>query len=157
MNGFDEAWFQEHRAKMADYRQPRAVSIEPPSLIMFTLAKPTLLLNQVLRMHWTKQREYKRALSTEIARQLPDDPYRKPFEKATVMIRRFSAGVPDEDNLIGGVKHLVDCPLVRSGRHPWGLGLIRDDARLCLTLNVEAEKVRRTEQRTVVVVSEVEG
>jgi hypothetical protein len=103
-------------------------------------------------MHWTKQREYKRALSSKIARHLPDDPWRMPFEKASVLIRRMSIGVPDEDNLVGGVKGLVDCLLVRSERHPWGLSLIRDDAPSCMTLIVEAEKVPRSEQRTVVMI-----
>jgi hypothetical protein len=104
-------------------------------------------------MHWTKQREYKRALSTEIARQLPDNPYRKPFEKATVMIRRFSVKEPDYDNAVGGCKALVDCLLVRSETHPWGLGLIRDDSPKHMTSTIECERVKTlAEQRTLVMV-----
>src|SRR5690349_17928662 len=110
-NSFDEAWLQEYRAKMAGRQKPQKTAVVTPSLITFTLSKPTLLLNQLLHMHWTKQRDHKRALSTEIARLLPDGLCRKPFKKASVLVRRMSAGVPDHDNLVGGCKPLMDCLL----------------------------------------------
>jgi len=146
MTGFSEAWLREYQAKRA-----ATVAAPPPATIEFTLCRPTLLLNQTQRMHWRALSKYQASLSSEIARQVPDIPGRQPFQRAVVTILRFSVQEPDEDNLIGGTKSLVDCLLVRSTRHRHGLGFLVDDAPANLIRVIRhVHCAKRNEQRTVV-------
>lgn len=153
---FDSAWLREHETKMAALKPPPAASVATPNLISFALSRPTLLANTVLRMSWKDRMRHQRALSDEIASLVPHDPRRKPFQKAAVTIRRMSVGIPDHGAAHAGIKMLVDCLLVRSDRHPTGLGLCVDDDPAHMTLNVECERVmKRAEQRTVVLVEKL--
>jgi hypothetical protein len=180
MAGFDEAWLKAHQARMQTLRPSKTAApsvveaapkqsrhkagvrsdIGPPTLrpakiypagIIFTLSRPTRLLNVSIRQHWTARKKYQAALSAEIASLVPDvtEPY--PFERAVVTVTRHSIGTPDRDGFIGGLKPLIDCLLVRSARHPHGLGFIVDDDPEHLTLVANAVRCRtRGEQRTEV-------
>jgi hypothetical protein len=125
---FSEAWYRDHLAKRAGQPLPANAVV-----VRFTLKRPTKLLNEVLRMHWRARRNYAKALSGEIAKLVG---IITPMERASDTIERFSVKEPDFDGLVGGVKQLVDCLLIRSERHPHGLGLIRDDSPAHLDLIV---------------------
>lgn len=104
-------------------------------------------------MHWAPRRKYRDQLASDAADLTRHLPAGKPFEKARVTITRYSTQVPDRDNLYGGVKHLVDCLVVRCDRHPTGLGFIVDDDPDRLTLDVQHVRCsKRAEQRTVVLI-----
>ena len=149
MSQWSEAWLREYQAK-----RQAAVAVPASASISFTLNRPTPLLNVLMRMHWRARGKYQRSLSAEIASKVPHVPGRQPFQRATMTITRFSVGVaPDEDGLIGGTKILQDCLLIRSTRHPDGLGIIVDDSPGHLTVSVKAIRCRtRKEQRTEVVI-----
>lgn len=123
MTGFDDAWLRSYQAKRA----------APPSLdpalvsaaISFTLPRPIPLLNELLRMHWSKRRKYQKALAAEVSALLPPL-NRPPLERATVTITRYSVGVPDPDAVTP--KSLLDVLLVRSTTHPAGLGVLVDNS-----------------------------
>lgn len=151
MAGFSESWLREYQAKRFG-----AVAVRSPASIDFTLCRPTLLLNQTQRMHWRALGKYQASLSSEIARQVPDIPGRQPFQRAIVTILRYSVQEPDEDNLIGGTKSLVDCFLVRSTRHRLGLGFVVDDAPANLTRVIRHIRcATRQEQRTHVSIEQL--
>ena len=124
-----------------------------PRTIAFTLAKPTMLLNETLRTHHRVMARKQVALAWEIASQVTRPA--EPFARARVRIERRSTGTPDQDGAVGGAKSLIDCLLPASKRHPRGLGIIADDGPGCITLEVVAVKVKRDAQRTVVVVEEM--
>lgn len=149
MTEWSEAWLRDYRARI------HAPTPQHPTEIAFVLSKPTPLLNQLLRMHWTKKRKLQQSLSAEIARLVPAFPGRKPFDKATLTVRRYSVQECDRDGLYGGVKILADCLLVRSERHPDGLGFLVDDSPAHLTWDIESVLCgKRADQRTVVSLAE---
>ena len=156
MHGFDESWLRDHQARMAQTKPSPAASVATANMIAFTLPKPTVLLNVLLRMHWADRTKHARALSQEIAALIPNDPYRKPFRRAAVLIRRMSIKLPDYDNAVGGAKLICDCLLKRSPTHPNGLGLLVDDDPEHMALTVECERVAtRAEQRTIVTIERI--
>lgn len=164
MKGFSEAWLRDYLGKQAS--QPRAkrvtqpaspvpvlVAPQPTDVITFTLSRPTITLNEYLRMHWTKRSTYQRDLSDAIGRRVLAVPCRPPLQRAIVTITRHSLQQPDDDGLHGGFKPLLDCLLVKSDRHPHGLGFIVDDSpQHILCVPVWAACATRKEQRTVVVI-----
>lgn len=126
--------------------------------ISFELAQPTKLLNQVLRMHWSKRMKHQRALAWEIRMATMNSRPVVPFQRARVRIERHSLQTPDFDGMVGGFKHLIDCLLPPSSKHPVGLGIIVDDNPDCLRLTAIAMKVaRRADQKTVVVIEDING
>jgi len=109
----------------------------------FRLAKPTLTLNRLLRMRHWRRTQYARDLAIEL-RSTYRSPPPAPLEKARVVIRRHAIQAPDYDGLVGGCKPLIDCLLVRSDRHPHGLGFIVDDS--IDRLRLVAQHVQATSQ-----------
>ena len=107
MGGFDEAWLANYQAKRA--AEPLAAVASSGEAISFTLPRPIPLLNELLRMHWSKRRLYQRSLSAEIAALIPQALSRPPLQRATVTITRYSVGAPDQDGLTP--KSLLDCLL----------------------------------------------
>jgi hypothetical protein len=102
----------------------------------FRLAKPTLTLNRLLRMRHWQRTKYARDLAIELRASYRTPPA-QPLEKARLFIRRHAVQAPDYDGMVGGCKLLIDCLLVRSDRHPHGLGFIVDDSIDRLRLVVE--------------------
>ena len=80
----------------------------------------------------------------------------EPMQKCKVTIERHSAGTPDYDGLVGGVKVLLDCLVVCTKKNPHGLGIIRDDNPECMELDVIAVKCKRNKGKTVIDILEVE-
>ena len=152
MSNFDEAWLRDHERKM----RSQTVATEPPRFVQFTLAKPVKLLNETLRMHWSARRRYAKALSAEIAKAQPGILY--PMQRASVEVVRYSVQEPDFDGLVGGCKGLIDCLLVRSDRHPHGLGFIVDDSPEHLEFTARHERAAtRKEQGTTVTIRRIDG
>lgn len=147
MAGFSEAWLRDYQRRSTPSVQigTRAVQI--------VLSHPVKLLNVVLRMHWAERRKYAAALSAEIASLHSGIP--APMQRARVTLDRYSVAEPDHDGLVGGCKLLIDCLLVRSDRHPHGLGYIVDDSQAHLEFIARHVKARRGEQRTVVLIEAV--
>lgn len=139
--------------------QARQVGVigELPDRFGFTIDRPILLLNRLLRLHWAARSEYTADLSSDVAavtRHLPQ--CARPLCRARVTIVRYGIATPDRDNLYGAAKSLVDTLLVRSAKHPHALGFLVDDSPAHLDLIVQAEKVsRRKEQRTTVLIERV--
>ena len=80
-----------------------------------------------------------------------------PYEYAQVIVVRWTSGTfPDVDNLYGSCKPLLDVLQPCSTRHPWGLGLIRDDSPKHLILQARAAKSRRAAHCTQVLITELE-
>ncbi|MBM9401579.1 hypothetical protein JUN65_08265 [Gluconacetobacter azotocaptans] len=131
--------------------------------ITFTLARPTPVLNVLMRQNRWDRAKNKRALGREIAAALGGRLPSEPIEWARVTVTRFSVGMPDQDGAAGGIKDLLDVlttPWITpkgQRRNKFGLGLIRDDdADRCLQV-VLCVKCRAAEQRTEVVIEEVGG
>lgn len=180
MAGFSEAWLRQYQSQMEARKsnttatvigagaQLKATKIgQKPGAemgigspvrstlteIAFTLSKPTPLLNVTQRQHWKERRRGHAAMSAEIARLVPHLPGRRPFERAVLTITRYSVRTPDEDGFRGGAKGFTDCLLVRSARHPNGLGFIVDDAPNHLTTHATSVLVHTyREQRTEVLI-----
>lgn len=176
MAGFSEAWLRQYQSQIETWKsKPTATVIgagaalkttmarQKPAAeggvgvpvrstpISFTLSRPTPLLNITLRQHWSNRRKGQAAMSAEIAVLVPHVLGRRPFERALVTITRYSVREPDEDGFRGGLKSLIDCLLVRSERHPNGLGFIVDDAPDHLTTHATSVLVHTyREQRTEV-------
>ncbi len=143
MNGFDESWLRDYQLKRAREKLPRLDEVH------FVLAKPIRTLNELIRMHWRDRGRYAKKLSAEIA--TLHTGIGEPFQRARVEITRYSIQEPDADGLTGGAKPLIDCLLVRSARHPHGLGYLVDDSPAHMELVVRHEKAeKRKDQRTVV-------
>ena len=137
MNGFTEAWLREHQARLL---RDNAFGQD---IVQFTLEKPVKLLNEVLRMHWTERRRYAKALAAQIAQRHKG--IILPMQQAAVTVTRYSVREPDHDGLIGGCKLLIDCLLMRSDKHPHGMGYIVDDSPKHLTfkaIHVKAETLK---------------
>lgn len=146
---FSEAWLAEYQAKLA-----KTAAIAPMRAvgdrIEFTLPQPFMLLNVYLRRPWTARKTYQRKLCGLIAKATVHCRGMEPWDKATLSIIRYSTRLPDQDGL--APKALIDCLVVRSARHPEGLGLIVDDSPAHLTLDVRAVKCKQIEQRTSVII-----
>lgn len=124
--------------------------------VSFILPKPTLLLNQMLRMHWKERRKHQQALAWEIKLLTAGKRPAAPFARAKVRIERHSVRAPDFDGMVGGFKHLLDCLLPDSERHPNGLGIIADDNPAVLQLEPVSVQVKRlADQKTVVIIEEI--
>jgi len=136
-------------------------------MITFTIPKPFPLLNHSIgqsRFALTgMRRKMARAVENAALHLRPSEP----FQRAHVLIERYSAGTPDTDGLYGGAKFLVDAlttPRLLNVRTPGarqrvknkrGLGFVVDDAPKHMTLEVRSVKCRLCEQRTVVTITEV--
>lgn len=89
----------------------------------------------------------------------------EPFQRAHVTIERHSTRTPDPDNLVGGIKRLLDClttPVLQntksgkvSYRNKRGQGFIVDDSPKHITQEVRAVLCKRGEEKTVVTIREV--
>lgn len=145
--GFNAAWLKEYQARNVG-------PVELPDVIGFTLERPTRLLNELLRMHHIERTSYRESLSAQIAAATGHLPMNiEPMQRARVTITRYSVKLPDWDGLYGSAKPLVDCLLVRSAKHPSGLGFLVDDSPAHLDLIVRSERVpQRSKQRTVVLI-----
>lgn len=157
MRGFDDSWLRDYRARTAGVSAHPAPSTVSNNRIEFTLPRPSLLMNELRKLYAVPNgyayKRYRDALSAEIAVLVPDDPWRRPFDLVSVLVRRFSVGVPDVQGAIGGTKPLIDILQVRSARCPSGLGFIVGDDPEHMTLTVECERVStRAEQRTLVTI-----
>lgn len=149
MTGFDAAWLLAYQTK----RAAQAASVVPAATgaITLKLARPTILLNPLLRLHWRARGLLASSISTELARQIP--PNLQPIQHAKVTISRYSLGEPDYDGAVGGSKLTVDCLLPPSRRHPHGLNVIVDDDPSHLTLVVKSIVVASSkEQRTEILI-----
>lgn len=135
MQGFDEAWLAEYQAKLKPALRP--VEAGP---IQFTLKEPFRLLNVLLRMHWRARANYNRKIAAEAGKLTAHRLGAPPLERARVLIERYSVQEPDQDGLVGGAKPVIDALLVRSSKHPHGLGFIVDDSPTHLTLDVRHVK-----------------
>ena len=137
------------------------------STISFTLPKPFPLLNHSIgqcRFALTGMRRKMARAVADVALHLRPS---EPFQRAHVLIERYSAGTPDTDGLYGGAKFLVDAlttPCLLNVRTPGarqrvknkrGLGFVVDDGPAHMDLEVRAVKCRLCEQRTVVTITEV--
>ena len=134
--------------------------------ITFTLPFAYKLPNRTIGQHWGRATREKNDLMRKVAAEAYHLRPPQPFRKARVVIERHGVREPDEDNLVGGVKRLVDClttPVIQnsqSGRasikNKRGLGFVVDDGPDFITLEVRHVKAKRAEQKTVVTITEME-
>jgi hypothetical protein len=130
-------------------------------LIHVELPLVTKLLNPLLRMHWHARKKYQRKLAWEMRIAILSAGFSfpaQPLARARLRIERRSIGMPDYDGMVGGYKHLIDCLLPASSRHPCGLGIIADDNPDCLVSDYPPpSRVARPMQRTVVTIWDLAG
>ena len=119
--------------------------------------------NVLLRTHYRKRATNKLRIGREIMSQLGVNRPAQPFQRAHILFERWSCGTPDADGLVGGVKDALDClttPTPQANgktRNKYGMGLIVDDSPKHITLEVRPIKCKRSEQKTVITITEVEG
>lgn len=148
MTGFSESWLRDYNARRAAVGGPSRLAGTP---IRLTLRRPTITLNQLVRMHWRARGNLAQSIASEISAQLP--PFGAPFRRSVVTFSRFSMQECDKDGLYGGVKLYLDTLLPFSKRHPHGLGVILDDDPKHCALDVVQVKVPTSrEQRTEIVI-----
>ncbi len=124
--------------------------------IFFTLSEPTILLNKLIRMHWTQRKRHGKELAWKVRDAVK--PPKTPLARCEVYIRRYSTSLPDWDGLYGGCKPLLDCFVVPTKRNPHGLGFIEDDNPACI-IKLDVIPIRtkhRADQRTEITIREVE-
>lgn len=85
--------------------------------------------NNVLRgLHFQAYRKVRKAWQEEINVALNGRLPKVPLHKSFLRIQRACEGSGlDWDNILGGLKPLIDCLVVPSKRNPDGLGLIEND------------------------------
>lgn len=145
---FSESWLRQYNQKRAE---EKAAIVGP---IKLTLARPTITLNELIRMDRWSRSKLAKQISSEMAAQLRSElMVREPMEYAVVTFRRYGIKAPDPDGLVGGVKIYLDCLLPYSKRHPHGLGIIAEDSPKHLLLHVMDMRVETLkEQRTEITV-----
>jgi len=115
-------------------------------------------LNRLLRLHWAERRQIGRqwaealhVLVRATNQQLPAIV----LERCRIGIERQASPALDLDNLVGGVKPLIDALLVASARHPYGLGILRDDASGRLELDIRQRPAPRAQRGTLLSLQEL--
>jgi hypothetical protein len=123
-----------------------------PGYIMFQLPFALSSLNVRDRQHWAVRQKKKAKLAMEVLVAIGGPACKpvKPVQKATIMVKRYSAGTLDQDNLTASVKPLLDILCRSSSTHPHGMGFIEDDSPAHIELIVNQEKCKRGTGSTVV-------
>ena len=134
--------------------------------ITFTLPFAYKLPNRTIGQHWGRATREKNDLMRKVAAEAYHLRPAQPFRKARVVIERHGVREPDTDNLVAGMKRLLDClttPVMqqsKSGRpsvkNKRGLGFVVDDSPEFITLEVKHVKSKRDEQKTVVTITEID-
>ncbi len=124
--------------------------------ISFALGAATKTLNEIRHMHHQAYARHRAALALEVAALTIGRRPAHPFAKARVVIERHSAGSPDRDGLIGGLKPLLDVLQPFSARSPNGLGIIANDSQDCLRLEASSVRCARGAAKTVVRIVELD-
>lgn len=123
-------------------------------MIHFEIPIRTPTLNTYLRMHWARRKRIARDIAWAIRAHMPANLYpNQPIKRCRITVDRESTKEPDMDNLIGGLKPLIDALQPASKRHPLGLGIIADDSPRCLLL-LTARHMAGKGQRTIVTIEE---
>jgi len=128
-------------------------------MIRFRLSAPTPSLNETLRWHWSVKRKRQKAVAEEAYVQFPKA-WRafygmQPIARARVHIIRHGSRLLDEDNLVGGVKGLVDVLKPPGKSSPYSLGIIAGDEPDKLVLSVAQVKCKRVDACTWVEVEDM--
>jgi hypothetical protein len=102
--------------------------------IEFVLGQRLMLLNPMLRTHWSKRGRLIKDLAWEVSALI--GPRRRPatpWQRVSVLVERHSTSEPDQENLESCVKPLMDVlqPFHLKSR-PYGLGIIQNDNRACV-------------------------
>lgn len=133
--------------------------MKPGREINFTLPEPTILLNKWQRMHWTKRREYHKALCWSVRAALEKEGITRlsPYKRCKIEIDRYSTQLADWDGVMGGLKPLLDTLVVCTKTNPLGLGLIEDDNPNCIIECpiIRQHKSTRKAASTVVTIIEI--
>lgn len=99
--------------------------------------------NTLLRTHFRERRRLAKVWAKELWWHGHRVAPRVPFRRALVQIERRGIKVMDPDNLVGGVKLILDALQPVSRRHPHGLGWIDNDDPESLLLQVSQRRVAR--------------
>jgi len=126
-------------------------------MIRLTLSAPTPSLNETLRWHWARKKKAQDVMSWELQGSPDIRKILSSIPRASVSIVRHGSRLLDEDNLVGGVKGLVDVLKPPGKGNPYGLGIIAGDEPDKLRLTVTQVKCKRAEARTEVTVEEWSG
>lgn len=97
------------------------------------IPEPSILLNELIRMHWAQVRKYKLNLQQLVVEATMGQP-RLSLPLCRIHVSRGNPKpFPDYDGVVGGLKPLLD---VLAGFHPkvhpYGLDFIASDAPTCL-------------------------
>lgn len=124
--------------------------------IKFEIPGRTPMLNEWMRWHWTKQRQYTKDIAWMVRKAIGTKK-RDPFKHCLIFVERYSHGNQrmDWDNLLAGCKFLFDSLTVR---HPSGVGLIEDDNTDCILVMptiIPISVSKKEPERTIVKILEM--
>lgn len=102
------------------------------------------------RMHYQAYKRYRDGWAWKIRAGYGTE-NKPPIKKCLIVVKRFSANLPDWDGLYGGVKPLLDCLNRPSKSNPSGLGIIWDDSpRNLIDLKCIPVRAPRGQGKTII-------
>jgi hypothetical protein len=111
--------------------------------------------NRTRGQHWAVTSGYKRRVAREVWVALGGRLPAEPIQRCRVTVYRHSTRQPDDDNLAGSLKPLLDALQPSTDRRTYGLGLIADDAPGVCSMVPRWVKATRATQFTRVVIEPV--
>lgn len=121
--------------------------------IDITIPMRTPTLNDWQRWHWAKRRSIGQQMAWLIVAALGRDRPERPLRRCKIHVERTSTREPDPDSIVAGCKPLLDALQPASKRHPYGIGVIADDNRECVT-QLSVLHVAGKGERTRIVITE---
>lgn len=119
--------------------------------VIITIPERSILLNQLLKMHWREKVRHRNAIAWQMRAALPPAiKGRPPINTFDLHVMRFgyhrARQLPDLDGLKGGLKYYIDTLCEQRVNNPYGLGVVVDDGPdHMLSFTAEARAVQKDE------------
>lgn len=113
--------------------------------IEFKLAKPWVSPNFFNRLHFGAQARLRQSWAQEMRSQTAHLNL-APMNQVEMTAYRIAARRLDYDNLIGGLKPIIDVMKVQSKKNPHGIGLILEDRREIMD-SIEAHDLKPSDEQ----------
>lgn len=116
--------------------------------LAITHPKPWIGANKYNRLHWAAQRDLKKAYAAFFMSQITQMGHVGTFDKVYLECYRFETGKGlDDDNLVFGLKPILDALVVPTKANPWGMSLILDDNPHVLTREAIGVQLKRGDKK----------
>lgn len=141
---------------VAPDQQPKENSSSPDGrrVIAFSLPQTLPTLNDLIRMNYHARKRLLAAVAWDVKLEILRQRMviAGPIEECEIVVHRYSARKPDPDGFSSTAKILLDALQPVSKRHPFGLGLIREDSDKCIR-KLQVLHVPKRQQRTDVTIT----